>query len=82
MGGGTGELSSYGLQACGWGTNGLARGVDGEDCMGLQGPVPKVWGKQEWRQGRKRAIPSWATVYQNLKAEGMSWGQEIREESS
>lgn len=25
----------------------LVKGVDGEACIGLQGPVPKVWSKQE-----------------------------------
>lgn len=25
----------------------LVRGLDGEDSVDLQGPVPKVWGKQE-----------------------------------
>lgn len=45
---------SYVPQACGWllwptipvgGEQ--TRGLDGEDCVGLEGPVPKVWGKRE-----------------------------------
>lgn len=60
----------------------LVKGVDGEACIGLQGPVPKVWSKQERKQSRELVTLSWAVLSQSLKTERVNWEQVIRQESS